>query len=234
MIRRAFALRMPGAALLLWSLAVPAIFGQAPAMMGMRGPAIGAASPGLAGGAGRFGYGGGSFPYPGMIIPYVGGYNYGYGGYDPMVASVPSAAYFTYGNTSYTTESPSPIPAYVPRPAFAALPPPLPLTALLKVQVPLNAEVWLEGQQMRSVGAMRHYRSPPLNPAREYAYEVRARWQVDGKPIEEIRHVAIRAGATVIVDFTHLDPLVPRPSAPAPTPPPTPASTPANAGSSGT
>jgi uncharacterized protein (TIGR03000 family) len=94
----------------------------------------------------------------------------------------------------------------------------MPLTALLKVQVPLDAEVWLEGQKMRSTGSMRHFRSPPLNPTKEYGYEVRARWQYDGKPVDDVRHVAIHAGATVLVDFTHLDPLVPRPSAPSPPP----------------
>ncbi|HZV04105.1 MAG TPA: TIGR03000 domain-containing protein [Gemmataceae bacterium] len=172
--------------------------------------------PGMAGAPGA-GYGGGAYPYPGLIIPYYqGGYNFG--GYDPMVASVPSAAYLTLGNTSYTTESPSPIPVYAPRPPFAQSPPPMPLTALLQVQVPQDAEVWLEGQKMRSMGSMRHFRSPPLNPTKEYGYEVRARWQYDGKPVEDVRHIAIRAGATVLVDFTHLDPLVPRPSAPSPPP----------------
>lgn len=216
-----FLTRMPGSAVVLLTLAVPNAFGQMPAMGGFRGPGFGNMAPNVPGTGGQFGFGGGSSPYPGVIIPYYqGGYNYG--GYDPRVASVPSAAYFTYGNTSYTTESPSPIPVYVPRMPFAPSPPPMPLTSLLKVQVPLGAEVWLEGQKMRSTGSMRHFRSPPLNPTQEYAYEVRARWRIDDKPIEDIRHVAIRAGATVLVDFTHLDPLVPRPSAPTPPPPATP------------
>ena len=211
-------------------------FAQAP-IGGVRGPlAAGVAAPvrpgliggvGYGGGFGGLGYGGGYYPYPNIIMPYPGGYGYGYGGggYDPIVASVPSAAYFTYGNTSYTTESPSPIPAYVPRMPFAPLPPPMQMTALLKVQVPLDAEVWLDGRKMRSMGPMRHYRTPPLDPTREYAYEVRAHWLFDNKPVEDSRHIAIRAGATVLIDFTHLDPLVPRPSAP---PPPSPPAAPAN------
>jgi uncharacterized protein (TIGR03000 family) len=136
------------------------------------------------------------------------------------VASVPSAAYFTYGRTSYTTESPSPLPVYAPSAPYSFLPPPLPLSALLKVQVALDAEVWLEGQKMRRPGPVRHYRTPPLDPTKGYEYEVRARWVNDGKPVEDIRRVAIRAGATVLVDFTHLDPLVPRPSLPAEPPKP--------------
>ncbi len=218
-------LPIAGMTLVLLTVAAPNVFGQAP-LGGIRGPVAGAA-PGRPGPVPGAGFGGGYYPYPNIIMPFPGGYGYGYGyggGYDPMVASVPSAAYFTYGNTSYTTESPSPIPAYVPRMPFAPLPPPMQMTALVKVQVPLDAEIWLDGRKMRSMGPLRHYRTPPLDPTREYAYEVRARWLFDNKPVEDIRHIAIRAGATVLIDFTHLDPLVPRPSSP---PPPTPTNPPA-------
>lgn len=218
--------------LVLLTVVSPSVFGQAP-IGGVRGPVTGAAAPGRPGPLPGGGYGGGYYPYPNIILPYPGGYGYGYGyggGYDPMVASVPSAAYFTYGNTSYTTESPSPIPAYVPRMPFAPLPPPMQMTALLKVQVPLDAEIWLDGRKMRSMGPMRHYRTPPLDPTREYAYEVRAHWLFDNKPVEDVRHIAIRAGATVLIDFTHLDPLVPRPSTP---PPPSPPAAPANPSAGG-
>ena len=37
--------------------------------------------------------------------------------------------------------------------------------------------------KMRSSGALRHYRSPPLDPSKGYLYEVRARWVFDGKPV---------------------------------------------------
>ena len=195
-------------------LAAPHAWGQWPIGMRYQGP--GGVVPGMGTNAG-FGYGGGASPFVGVLAPpYMGGYGYGgYGGYDPNVAAVPSAAYFTYGRTSYTTESPSPLRVYGgARPPYGPMPAAMPLTALLKVQVPENAEIWLEGHKMRSVGAQRHYRSPPLDPAKDYVYEVRARWLVDGKAIEDVRHVAIRAGATLAVDFTHLDPLIPRPSLP--------------------
>ncbi len=174
-----------------------------------------AATMGAAGAAGVAGGYGGYSPYVGVFAPYQSGYG---GTSAAAIASVPSAAYLNLGNISYTTESPLPI--YGPRMPYAPLPPPTPLTALLKVTVPLDAEVWLEGQRMYSTGAQRHYRSPPLNPAKGYIYEVRARWLFDGKPIEDVRRVAIRAGAVALVDFTHLDPLVPRPSLPVETPKP--------------
>lgn len=208
--------------LLLLTLTAPSLIGQMPGVRGFGGPGpgmYGSRFPGSAGGLG--GYGSGYYPMPNLFMPFPGGY--GYGGYNPSynpnVNPVPSSAYLTLGNTSYTTESPSPLPVYAPRPPFVPLPPPLPLTALLKVQVPPDAEVWLDGQKMRSTGAMRHYRSPPLDPTKEFAYEVRTRWFVKDTPVDEVRHVAIRAGATALVDFTHLDPLVPRPLAPTPPPP---------------
>lgn len=216
-MRDGFVVRIAASILILLALSAPRLFGQAPLGMGFRGPGPGMAVPRPQGSPAGFGYGGGSFPYPNLFMPFPGGY--GYGGYDPIVASVGSAAYFTYGNTSYTTESPSPLPVYAPRPPFVPLPPPLPITALLKVRVQPDAEVWLDGQKMRSTGAVRHYRTPPLDPTKEFAYEVRSRWWIKDTPTEEVRHVAIRAGATAIVDFTHLDPLVPRPTPPAPPPP---------------
>jgi uncharacterized protein (TIGR03000 family) len=219
---------------------VPACWGQFPVGMGFRGPGFGGmggyGGMGLNGGMGGYGgmgfngrmgnntgtgnnggmgYNGGYAPFVGVYAPLQGGYGYGYGGYDPTVNSATSGAYFTYGNTSYTTESPSPIPVYGgPRTPYGPTPPSTPLSALLKVQVPADAEVWLEGRKMSSVGAHRLYRSPPLNPAKGYVYEVRARWNFDGKSVEDVRQVSIRAGATALVDFTHLDPLVPRPSIP--------------------
>lgn len=216
-----WALRLPaaGMSLVLFTMTVPTSRGQFPIGMGFRGPGVPTASPAMTPQSmAGYGYGGGYTPFVGAF----GSYQSGNSGYQAAaIASVPSAAYFTYGNTSYTTESPSPLPVYGgPRAAYAPLPPPTLLTGLLKVQVPLEAEVWLEGHRMRSNGALRHFRSPPLDPNKGYVYEVRARWVFDGKPVEDVRHVAIRAGGIVLVDFTHLDPLVPRPSQPAETPKP--------------
>lgn len=207
--------------LVVFAVEVPRSQGQAPIGMGFRGPGVpSAAAPPMGAGYGYSGATGGSGPFVGVLAPYQNGYG---NGSAAAIASVPSAAYLNFGHTSYTTESP--LPLYVsPRMPYAPLPPSTPLTALLKVHVPLDAEVWLEGQKMRSVGALRHYRSPPLDPARGYVYEVRARWLFDGKPVEDVRHVAIRAGAVVPLDFTRLDPLVPRHAPPAKTPKPSPAS----------
>ncbi len=206
-MQRGFSIQIVGLALVVLAAITPESFGQWPQGMGFRGPGPAVGGP-TAGGASQGG--GGIVPFLGINLP-PSAYGYGPG---PNPASVPSAAYFTYGRTSYTTESPSPLPVYGPPSAYAALPPAMSLTALLQVQVPLDAEVWLEGRKMRSTGMRRHYRSPPLDPAKGYVYEVRARWLFDGKPVEDVRHIAIRGGATILVDFTHLDPLAPRPPVP--------------------
>jgi len=215
--------RCLGSILVVLTLAAPSTFAQPGMLGGVRGPMPAGPLQMQSGMAGGYGFGGGNYPLANVFVPYGGGY--GYGGFNPMMA-VPSTAYLTLGNTSYTTESPSPLPVYVPRPPFASLPPPLPLTALLKVQVPPDAELWLDGRKMRSTGPMRHYRTPPLDPTKEYAYEIRARWRFNDKPVDDVRHAAIRAGATILVDFTHLDPLVPRTSVPAPPTPAAPANPP--------
>jgi uncharacterized protein (TIGR03000 family) len=214
MKRHGYLILTAGLVLAIFAATASRSLGQRPMGMNFRGP--GAGAPGAGGFAGG---GGGYAPFVGVYAPFAGGYNTG--GYDPTVASVPSMAYFTYGRTSYTTESPSPIPVYDPRPVFSPLPPPMPLTALLQVQVPPDAEVWLDGQKMRSTGAVRHFRSPPLNPAKGYVYEVRTRWQSDGKTVEDVRHTAIRAGATIFVDFLHHHvPAVPSADGAAPPKPP--------------
>ena len=50
-------------------------------------------------------------------------------------------------------------------------------------------------------GIQRTYKSPPLEPGKEYTYTVKARWMMDGKPVEQTREVNVRAGHTSQVNF---------------------------------
>jgi uncharacterized protein (TIGR03000 family) len=75
--------------------------------------------------------------------------------------------------------------------------------ALLNVRLPdPNAEVWVDGKQTRQRGTWREYESPPLNPDRNYTYEVRARWTENGRTEEQTRTVPVRANGVATVDFT--------------------------------
>ena len=54
--------------------------------------------------------------------------------------------------------------------------------------------VWFDGSPTRQGGTERKFASPPLEPGNAYNYEVRARWLVNGKPVEQTQAVGVRAG----------------------------------------
>jgi uncharacterized protein (TIGR03000 family) len=73
--------------------------------------------------------------------------------------------------------------------------------AHLDVRVPANAQVWVEGQQTRQTGPEREFVSPPLDPNRSYTYDLRARWEENGRMVDRTRQVPVRAGERRTVDF---------------------------------
>jgi uncharacterized protein (TIGR03000 family) len=90
------------------------------------------------------------------------------------------------------------------------LPPPPPPAAMLApfdpyahfaVNVPCDAEVWLEGTLMLQTGTFRRFMSPPLDPGASYAYTIRARWTEGERVIERSQELIVHAGAAVSVTF---------------------------------
>jgi uncharacterized protein (TIGR03000 family) len=78
-----------------------------------------------------------------------------------------------------------------------------PSTALVEVRLPAaDAEVWIEGRKASKKGGTLQFLSPSLAPSRDYVYTVRARWKDADREREVERRVTVRAGATVVVDFT--------------------------------
>jgi uncharacterized protein (TIGR03000 family) len=73
--------------------------------------------------------------------------------------------------------------------------------ARLQVRVPADAKLWLNGRPTRSTGAEREFLSPELEVGTTYAYEVKARWLRDGRPVEETRQIRVRANKTATVYF---------------------------------
>jgi uncharacterized protein (TIGR03000 family) len=73
--------------------------------------------------------------------------------------------------------------------------------AHLVVQVPDEAEVWIEQVKTQQTGATRRFVSPPLAAGTEYSYTIRARWTADGRAVERSKTVAVQAGAQVSVNF---------------------------------
>jgi uncharacterized protein (TIGR03000 family) len=78
---------------------------------------------------------------------------------------------------------------------------PLDNTARITVKVPANAEVWFEGSQTTSTGRTRTFQSPPLPPARWFTYEVRARWQENGREVTQTQQVRVYADGNFEVMF---------------------------------
>jgi uncharacterized protein (TIGR03000 family) len=78
---------------------------------------------------------------------------------------------------------------------------PLQTIAYVNVWVPAGAELRFEGIPTEPRGTFRHFATPPLIPGREYSYEISATWTENGQQVTRNRHVAIRAGDRLYVDF---------------------------------
>jgi uncharacterized protein (TIGR03000 family) len=76
-------------------------------------------------------------------------------------------------------------------------------TAQVDVRVPdPNAEIWIEGSKTQQRGTLRLFESPPLNPDKNYTYDIRARWTENGREVERTKTVPVRANERANVDFS--------------------------------
>jgi uncharacterized protein (TIGR03000 family) len=189
-------------------------------------PAVWAGGPGGGGyGGGGYSYGGfgsyGGFSGYGAFGGFGGlggGYGYGsgssigrpgygwggnYGGYGPYYYYYPARSYggspgtgsgytspyygggYYYGSTPVTGSDHA---------AAAADGP-----ARIEVSVPANAEVWFNDTRTEQTGTSRDFKSPPLAAGRNYAYEIKAKWMQDGKPVEKTQTVVVQAGKQLSV-----------------------------------
>jgi uncharacterized protein (TIGR03000 family) len=74
-------------------------------------------------------------------------------------------------------------------------------TAVITAHVPKDAELRFDRVKVTGAGAVRQFKSPPLQPGLRYAYTVEARWKEDGREITQSRRVPVFAGANVEVTF---------------------------------
>jgi uncharacterized protein (TIGR03000 family) len=87
------------------------------------------------------------------------------------------------------------------------LPPPLALvdmpatTALIRVRVPADAEIWFSGEKTTQRGDWRLFYTPILKEGQSLDYEVRARWKQDGKDMDQTRKITVSAGDRLTIDF---------------------------------
>lgn len=157
---------------------------------------------------GSFGFGLGFFPpsYYGYPLDDISAGYYGGSRY---------REYYSYGRGYGLANYPGPVPGPMYRQSYVeppkrlppSYPPPPPpeytgvpaarTVAYLTLEVPEDAEVWLEGVKTRQSGPTRLFVSPSLDPGGRYSYEVRVRWP-EG---EQTREVVVRPGDRLNLRF---------------------------------
>jgi uncharacterized protein (TIGR03000 family) len=66
--------------------------------------------------------------------------------------------------------------------------------AILNLQVPADATVWVQGTQTKQTGTERTFVSPSLTPGLDYTYTVKAQWKAGDKTIEQSQNITVRPG----------------------------------------
>jgi uncharacterized protein (TIGR03000 family) len=79
--------------------------------------------------------------------------------------------------------------------------PPQPAVAVLRVRVPDDAEVLINGDRTAQRGPERRFVTPSLEGGRRLHYEVRARWREKGEEVERVGIVPVRPGERLALDF---------------------------------
>lgn len=113
---------------------------------------------------------------------YGGGYDPGYYGYEsyPYSWADPTAGYYPWNE-------PAPQPVVTLSGEFPAV---------LTLEFPAAAEVWLDGKKVEGETAnVRTLSSPVLRPGDRYTFHVRADWTVKGQTYDYNRDVTLETGA---------------------------------------
>jgi uncharacterized protein (TIGR03000 family) len=85
--------------------------------------------------------------------------------------------------------------------ALAALPLWADAPAKLKVKVPADAKLTIQGAATRQTGAERTFQSPTLPDGKTFTYKLKATWIANGKPVTVEKEVDVTAGAEVAIDL---------------------------------
>jgi uncharacterized protein (TIGR03000 family) len=71
----------------------------------------------------------------------------------------------------------------------------------IEIRVAPDAEIWFDDAKTTQSGTVREFVSPPMSPGRDYTYEIRARWKVDGNEVSQNRRITVHAGEQVSISF---------------------------------
>lgn len=69
------------------------------------------------------------------------------------------------------------------------------------VELPAGADLFIDGQPVRTTSGRRTFSTPDLQPGKEYYYTLRAEVERDGKVYSETRRVFVEAGKTARASF---------------------------------
>lgn len=80
-------------------------------------------------------------------------------------------------------------------------------TAKLIVDMPADAQLYVDDQVMKTTSAQRVFNTPALEQGQTYFYMLRVEMMRDGKPQTETKRVLVRAGEVTRASFTNPDPV---------------------------
>lgn len=87
------------------------------------------------------------------------------------------------------------------------------LPARIRIRLPADAEVFINGKKTRSTGAVREFETPKLDPERVYSYVVKAKWTENGIAVEKSLRVRALSGNRVTINFVPVAQARPRTAA---------------------
>jgi uncharacterized protein (TIGR03000 family) len=142
-----------------------------------------------------YSYNNGNYP-TGSFYGYTGSYSDSYPGdaYSEVPLENSSNGYVPSGGLPLQYPPPS---DSEPNPAAAPTATPADVT----VNVPASAEVWFDGRKMTSTGSVRNYQTPPLSPNQRYSYNVKARWEENGREVVQNQVISFAPGNHTAVTF---------------------------------
>jgi uncharacterized protein (TIGR03000 family) len=155
----------------------------------------------------------------GGTYTYRHGYNPGYYGSSrmPIDPGAKLGQAITQGNSQYWYVPPSSGPAQrsttpqnyavrvtrIPEKALEEDP----NAVLIVAHLPDDAELWFEDKPTQQRGTLRLFASPPLTPAKTYAYTIRVAWVESGRQVSQTGLVSVRAGEVHCIDLVTLNAL---------------------------
>ena len=79
-------------------------------------------------------------------------------------------------------------------------------TVTINVTVPADdAKISFDGSMTVQRGKQRQFVSPPLQPGREYTYDIRVNWKQDSREVTRNRQITIHSGDVVNLTFPERD-----------------------------